>query len=137
MNWLELCVFTENLSKMLENGIMFQKAMKVASGSMIHRKNRKFAAKLNEAIIEGIDIQQHLSLCSVPVFYLAILKCGQLTGRLPEALKAANYFLKQLMPLKLCLRRYILFSISAYLVSLLITGIFCQHILKKQRGLVV
>jgi len=127
LNWLELCVFTENLGKLLESGIMFQKAVEVASGSMICRKNRKFAAELDEAVSKGLDLQQHLSSYNLPLLYLAILKCGHLTGRLPEALKAAAYFIRQFMPLRLRLRRCIQFSVGAYLISLLIAWIFLKR----------
>ena len=46
MNWFQFCAFTENFAKLLDNGIMFDRAIEVASGSMTNRANRRFVGKL-------------------------------------------------------------------------------------------
>jgi len=128
MNWLQLKVFTENLSKMLDDGVIFSRAFEVASRSMTSRKNREFASTLGASFVEGLDVRQQLASYNVPSFYLAILKCGQLTGRLPEALKAASFFLNQIIPLKLCMKHCVRFSILAYMISAVIIWFFSNRL---------
>jgi len=128
MNLGQLGTFTENLAKMLDDGIMFDRAIEVASGCMTHRANRKFAADLREALLENIDLTERWGDYKVPPFYLAMLRCGQLTGRLPEALKAAGYFIGQLMPLKVCLKRCVCLSVAAILLSVLVNWIFTRQL---------
>ena len=128
MNWSQLSLFTENFAKLLDNGVMFNRAIEVASGSMTRRANRKFAGELREILLNNLDLPQQLASYKIPPFYLAMLRCGQITGRLPQALNAAAYYLRQFMPIKLCLLRCIQLSLAAYLLSLLLVWIFAKQL---------
>lgn len=119
MNLSQLAVFTENLAEMLNSGVPVERAVTVASRCMRDRQNRRFADDFRDALIEGHDLRTRLWVYDVPRVYPAVITCGLLTGRLPEALKSAAYLLNRLIPLKQSLRRCIRFSVAAYLLGLL------------------
>ncbi len=102
---------------MLETGIPLPRALDIASRSMLHRSNRKFADEFRTAILQGHDPQIHLSGHDVPPVYLTVINCGLLAGRLPEALESAAYFLDRLMPLGRSLQRCTTFAVAAYLLG--------------------
>ncbi len=127
-SWLELCVFTENLAKLLDAGIICDKAFDVAGQDLRYRVNQTFIRDLRKAFLDGSDLNQALLSYRFPSFYVAMLKCGQQTGRLPESLRSAAYFLRQTIPLTSRLGLYWRLAICAYLVNVLFKFIFLQQL---------
>ena len=124
MNWYQLSLFSENLGQMIEKGVPLRKAIDVACGVMVRRKNRQFVKAFGACLLEGQNLQKGLSSYPVPSFYLAMLNCGQITGRLPEALKRTASYIQQLMPLKMRIWRCLSFSLLAYAFSIVIKSLF-------------
>ena len=96
LNHLELCLFTENMAKMLQDGVMFSNAVEVAARNLRHRPNRNFAHDFKNVFIQSHSDLSALDSYRLPTFYLAMLRCGQVTGNLPETLKAAGQYLRQI-----------------------------------------
>ena len=94
----ELCLFTENLGKMLADGIMAEKALDIAGRRLTNRFNRKVAAELKTALIKGIDLDKMATVKRLPAFYKAMIRCGQQTGRISESLKSAAQYLQNIIP---------------------------------------
>ena len=128
MNWRQLCVFTDNLSRLLADGFMFDKAVDIAGQCMRNRTNRKLAADIREVFLSGLDLQEKLADYDLPPFYPALLKCGHQTGRLPEALKAAVHFLTQIMPIACRLRRCRQLICVALMISILFRWFFLHRV---------
>lgn len=63
---------------MIKKGVPLPKAIDVAGGIMVRRKNRRFSRTLGACLLKGKDLQKNLSPYSVPSFYLALLNCGQM-----------------------------------------------------------
>jgi len=122
-NWLELSVFTDNLGKMLNDGLMFDKAFDIAGKHLASPVNRKLAVDLKEVFLGQGDSRQ-LARYDLPQFYLALFRCGQQTGKWPKALRDAADFMHQIAPVIYRLQRCWQFVIGAYLVSLIFKWIF-------------
>ncbi len=115
-NWLELSVFTDNLGKMLNDGLMFDKAFDIAGKHLASPVNRRLIADLKEVFLGKGDSQQKLAKYDLPQFYLALFKCGQKTGKWPKALRDAAGFMHHIAPIIYRLQRCWHFVIGAYLV---------------------
>ena len=126
-NWLELSVFTENLGKMLNDGLMFDKAFDIASRDLGSSTNRRLAADLKEFFLGEGDNGQNLARYHLPQFYLALFKCGQQTGKWPEALRDAASFMHQIAPIIYRLHRCWQFVLAAYLITLIFKWIFLSQ----------
>ncbi|MHC4543445.1 MAG: type II secretion system F family protein [Planctomycetota bacterium] len=122
-NWLELSVFTDNLGKMLNDGLMFDKAFDIAGKHLASPVNRKLAVDLKEVFLGEGDTQQ-LARYDLPQFYLALFNCGQKTGKWPKALRDAAGFMHQIAPIIYRLQRCWHFVLGAYLVCLIFKWIF-------------
>jgi type II secretory pathway component PulF len=122
-NWLELSVFTDNLGKMLNDGLMFDKAFDIAGKHLASPVNRKLAVDLKEVFLGQGDSRQ-LARYDLPQFYLALFRCGQQTGKWPKALRDAADFMHRIAPVIYRLHRCWQFVIGAYLVSLIFKWIF-------------
>lgn len=122
-NWLELSVFTDNLGKMLNDGLMFDKAFDIAGKHLASPVNRRLAVDLKEVFL-GVGDSQQLARYDLPQFYLALFKCGQQTGKWPKALRDAAGFMHQIAPVIYRLQRSWQFVVGAYLVSLVFKWIF-------------
>jgi len=94
MNLSELVIFTENLAKMLNDGVMFKKAFQTSSGSLTEKETCRFADDLKDVILGFSDLDK-LKSYRVPAFYIAMVKCGHDTGRLPESLLLGTKYLQQ------------------------------------------
>ncbi len=125
-NWLELSVFTENLGKMLDDGLMFDKAFDIAGKHLASAVNRKLAVDLKEVFLGEGDSRQ-LARYDLPQFYLALYNCGQETGKWPKALRDAAGFMHQIAPVLYRLHRCWQFVIGAYLVNLIFKWIFLRQ----------
>ncbi|MHC4397958.1 MAG: type II secretion system F family protein, partial [Planctomycetota bacterium] len=123
-NWLELSVFTDNLGKMLKDGLMFDKAFEIAGKHLASPVNRRLIADLKEVFLGEGDTQQRLAKYDLPQFYLALFKCGQKTGKWPKALRDAAGFMHHIAPIIYRLQRCWHFVIGAYLVCLIFKWIF-------------
>jgi type II secretory pathway component PulF len=123
-NWLELSVFTENLGKMLDDGLMFDKAFDIAGRDLAGSTNRRLVADLKEVFLGSARAEDVLARYHLPQFYLALFKCGELTGKWPKALRDAAGFTHQLAPIIYRLRRCWLFVGAAYLISLIFKWVF-------------
>ena len=123
-NWLELSVFTDNLGKMLKDGLMFDKAFDIAGKHLASPVNRRLIADLKEVFLGVGDTQQQLAQYDLPQFYLALFKCGQKTGKWPKALRDAAGFMHHIAPIIYRLQRCWHFVIGAYLVCLIFKWIF-------------
>jgi type II secretory pathway component PulF len=126
-NWLELSVFTENLGKMLKDGLMFDKAFDIAGKHLASPVNRRLAVELKEVFLGEGDTQQRLAKYDLPQFYLALFKCGQKTGKWPKALRDAAGFMHHIAPIIYRLHRCWHFVIGAYLVCLIFKWIFLDQ----------
>ncbi|MFC1764120.1 hypothetical protein ACFL6U_18850 [Planctomycetota bacterium] len=126
MNLAQLCQFTEGLGKMLNDGIEVKRALDVAGQCMKARANRRFAIRIRETLLTGEDLPVDEFAGSLPPFYPIILKCGTLTGRLPEALSAAAHYIRQVLPVRHTLQRYGKYGFVAYMICFMTTWIF-QH----------
>jgi type II secretory pathway component PulF len=126
-NWLELSVFTDNLGKMLKDGLMFDKAFDIAGKHLASPVNRKLAVDLKEVFLSVGDTQQKLAQYDLPQFYLALFKCGQKTGKWPKALRDAAGFMHHIAPIIYRLQRCWHFVIGAYLVCLIFKWIFLDQ----------
>jgi type II secretory pathway component PulF len=124
MNLPQLNQFAEGLSKMLADGIGIKRALQVASGCMAAPANRRFAESLGRSLLSGEDLPIQEFSRSLPPFFLTIIQCGILTGRLPQALASAAYYIRQVLPVRYTLRRYGWYSLVAYLVCIVITVVF-------------
>jgi len=124
MNLPQLNQFAEGLSKMLADGIGIKRALHVASGCMAARANRRFAESLSRSLLSGEDLPIQEFSRSLPPFFLTIIQCGILTGRLSQALASAAYYIRQVLPVRYTLRRYGRYSLAAYLVCIVITVVF-------------
>jgi type II secretory pathway component PulF len=122
-NWLELSIFTDNLGKMLSDGLMFDKAFDIAGKHLSSSVNRKLAVDLKEVFL-GISDSRQLARYDLPQFYMALFRCGQLTGKWPKALRDAAGFMHRIAPVIYRLQRCWQFVIGAYLVSLIFKWIF-------------
>ncbi|MHC4098775.1 MAG: type II secretion system F family protein [Planctomycetota bacterium] len=123
-NWLELSVFTDNLGKMLKDGLMFDKAFDIAGKHLASSVNRRLITDLKEVFLGVGDTQQQLARYDLPQFYLALFKCGQKTGKWPKALRDAAGFMHHIAPIIYRLQRCWHFVIGAYLVCLIFKWIF-------------
>ena len=94
MKLTALAIFTENLAKMLNDGVMFDKAFHTSSGNLSDKQTRSFANTLKDVILGSADLDK-LKPYKVPAFYIAMVKCGHDTGRLPESLLFAASYLRQ------------------------------------------
>jgi len=124
MNLPQLNQFAEGLSKMLADGIGIKRALQVASGCMAAPANRRFAESLSRSLLSGEDLPIEEFSRSLPPFFLMIIQCGMLTGRLPQALASAAYYIRQVLPVRYTLRRYGRYSLTAYLVCIVTTVVF-------------
>jgi type II secretory pathway component PulF len=124
MNLPQLGQFTEGLGKMLADGIEIKRALHVAGESMAAPANRQFAHCLRQALLSGEDLSAPGLSRLLPPFYLTTLQCGILTGRLPQALAAAAYYIRQVLPVRHTLRQYGRYSLAAYLTCIVITWVF-------------
>ncbi|MHC4174861.1 MAG: type II secretion system F family protein [Planctomycetota bacterium] len=122
-NWLELSVFTDNLGKMLNDGLMFDKAFDIAGKHLASSVNRRLAADLKEVFL-GEGDSQKLARYDLPQFYLALFRCGQQTGKWPKALRDAAGFMHQIAPVIYRLQRCWHFVLGAYLISAICRWIF-------------
>ena len=125
-NWLELSVFTDNLGKMLNDGLMFDKAFDIAGKHMASPVNRRLIADLKEVFL-GVADSQQLARYDLPQFYLALFNCGQKTGKWPKALRDAADFMHQIAPVIYRLHRCWQFVIGAYLISAIFRWIFLRQ----------
>ena len=125
MNLPQLAQYSEGLGKMLGNGIELKRALEVAGQCMAAAENRRFADHLSRALLAGEDLPMQAFSRALPPFYLTILQCGLLTGRLPQALTAAAHYIRQVLPVRHTLRRCGRFVLVAYLVCIAIT-LACQ-----------
>ncbi len=124
MNLPQLNQFTEGLGKMLADGIDIKRALQVASGCMAARTNRRFAESLGRSLLSGEDLPIQEFSRSLPPFFLTIIQCGILTGRLPQALASAAYYIRQVLPVRYTLRKYGWYILAAYSVCFVITVMF-------------
>ena len=125
-NWLELSVFTDNLGKMLNDGLMFDKAFDIAGRHLASPVNRRLAVDLKEVFLGQADSQQ-LARYDLPQFYLALFKCGQETGKWPKALRDAAAFMYQIAPVIYRLQRCWQFVIFAFLINSVFRWIFYRQ----------
>jgi len=124
VNLPQLGQFTESLAKMLDDGIEIKRALRVAGESMAAPANRRFAERLRQALLAGEDLSAADLSASLPPFYLTTLQCGLLTGRLPQALAAAAYYIRQVLPVRHTLQQYGRYCLAAYLVCIVVTWVF-------------
>ena len=124
MNLPQLALYSDGLARMLANGIALERALFVAGNCMAARENRRFAERLGRAMREGEDLSAEEFPGSLPPFYLTIVQCGILTGRISQALDAAAYYVRQVLPVRHTLRRCGRYAMLAYLVCIVITWIF-------------
>ncbi len=125
-NWLELSVFTDNLGKMLNDGLMFDKAFDIAGKHLASPVNRRLAVDLKEVFL-GVGDSRQLARYDLPQFYLALFKCGQQTGKWPRALRDAAGFMHQIAPIIYRLHRCWQFVIFAFLISSIFRWIFLRQ----------
>ena len=123
-NWLELSVFTDNLGKMLKDGLMFDKAFEIAGKHLASPVNRRLIADLKEVFLGVGDTQQRLAQYDLPQFYLALFKCGQKTGKWPKALRDAAGFMHHIAPVIYRLHRCWHFVLGALLIRAVFKWIF-------------
>ncbi|MHC4694686.1 MAG: type II secretion system F family protein [Planctomycetota bacterium] len=116
-NWLELSVFTDNLAKMLDDGLLFKNAFEIAGKHFGSSVNRKLAVDLKEVFL-GVGDTRQLARYDLPQFYLALFKCGQLTGKWPKALRDAAEFMHQIAPVIYRLQRCWRFVLGAFLIRI-------------------
>ena len=124
MNLPQLVQYSEGLGKMLSNGIELRRALYVAGQCMGAAPNRRFAERLSQALVAGEDLSERAFSRALPPFYLTILQCGLLTGRLPQALTAAAHYVRQVLPVRHTLRRCGWYALVAYLICIVITVVF-------------
>ncbi len=124
MNLPQLGQFTEGLGKMLADGIELKRALRVAGDCMAAPSNKRFAERVSRTLLAGEDLSVQEFSRALPPFYLTILQCGILTGRLPQALASAAYYIRQVLPIRHTLRRYGWYSLLAYLVCIVTTWVF-------------
>ena len=124
MNLPQLCQYTEGLSKMLADGIDIKRALQVAGDCMVAPVNKRFARHLGQALMAGEELPDKTFSRSLPPFYLTVLNCGIITGRLPQALASAAHYVRQVLPVKHTFRRCLKYSLMAYTVCLIITWVF-------------
>jgi len=124
MNLPQLAQYSEGLGKMLGNGIELKRALQVAGQCMASSENRRFADQLSRALLLGEDLPVQASSRALPPFYLTILECGILTGRVPQALTAAAHYVRQVLPVRHTLRRCGRYVLVAYLICIVITLAF-------------
>jgi type II secretory pathway component PulF len=124
MNLPQLAQYSEGLGKMLGNGIELKRALQVAGQCMAASENRRFADRLSRALLAGEDLSAQPFSRVLPPFYLTILQCGLLTGRVPQALTAAAHYIRQVLPVRHTLRRCGRYALIAYLVCIVITLVF-------------
>lgn len=127
-NWLELSVFTENLGKMLDDGLMFDRAFDIAGRHLASSANRRLVADLKKVFLGHAEAEEILVKYHLPQFYMALFKCGELTGRWPKALRDAAGFTHQLAPVLYRLHMCWLFVVTAYLVSLVFKWVFLDRL---------
>jgi len=124
MNLPQLAQYSEGLGKMLGSGIELKRALAVAGQCMAAAENRRFADRLSRALLAGEDLSTEASSRALPPFYLTILECGLLTGRVPQALTSAAHYIRQVLPVRHTLRRCGRYALVAYLVCIGITLAF-------------
>ena len=124
MNLPQLVQYSEGLGKMLGNGIDLRRALHVAGQCMGASANRRFAERLRQALLAGEDLSEQAFSRALPPFYLTILQCGLLTGRLPQALTGAAHYVRQVLPVRHTLRRCGWYALAAYLICIAITVAF-------------
>lgn len=124
MNLPQLGQYSEGLGKMLGNGIELRRALQVAGECMAASENRRFADQLSRALLLGEDLPAQTSSHGLPPFYLTILECGILTGRVPQALTAAAHYIRQVLPVRHTLRRCGRYALVAYLICIGMTLAF-------------
>jgi len=122
-NWLELSVFTDNLGKMLNDGLMFDKAFDIAGKHLASPVNRRLAVDLKEVFL-GVGDSEQLARYDLPQFYLALFNCGQQTGKWPKALRDAAGFMHQIAPVIYRLQRCWHFVLGALLIRAVFKWIF-------------
>lgn len=124
MNLPQLAQYSEGLGKMLDNGIELRRALQVAGQCMGAAANRRLAERLCQALLLGEDLSHERVSEALPPFYLTILQCGLLTGRLPQALMAAAHYVRQVLPVRHTLRRCGRYVLASYLICIGITFAF-------------
>jgi len=128
MNLPQLSQFTEGLAKMLADGIEIKRAVGVAGECMQAGENRRFVKCLMTYLLTEDESCIRRFDNSLPPFYLFMLRCGILTGRLPEALSAAAHYVDQVLPVLHTLRRYGWYSLLAYLVCSAVALVFRHQV---------
>ena len=108
---------------MLDDGLLFKNAFEIAGKHLASSVNRRLVVDLKEVFLGEGDTQK-LSRYDLPQFYLALFKCGQLTGKWPKALRDAASFMHQIAPVIYRLQRCWHFVIVAYLGRLIFSWIF-------------
>ena len=68
MNLPQLCQYSEGLAKMLASGIDIRQALRVAGRCMAARENRRFAARMAQALLSGDDLPEKEFSGSLPPF---------------------------------------------------------------------
>ncbi|UCD49392.1 MAG: type II secretion system F family protein [Phycisphaerales bacterium] len=124
MNLPQLAQYSEGLGKMLGNGIELKRALYVAGECMVAGENRRFADQVSQALLTGEDLPTQAFSGVLPPFYLTVLECGLLTGRVPQALTAAAHYIRQVLPVRHTWRRCWRYALVAYLVCITITLAF-------------
>ncbi len=124
MNLPQLAQYSEGLGKMLRNGIELQRALHVAGECMAAGPNRRFAERLSGTLSAGEDLPFDEFSRALPPFYLTILDCGLLTGRVPQALTSAAHYVRQVLPVRHTLRRCGRYALLAYLICIVTTVVF-------------
>jgi len=124
MNLPQLAQYSEGLGKMLRNGIELRRALHVAGQCMAAGPNRRFAERLSASLQAGEDLPFDEFSRAMPPFYLTILDCGLLTGRVPQALTSAAHYVRQVLPVRHTLRRCGRYALLAYLICIVTTVVF-------------
>jgi len=124
MNLPQLAQYSEGLGKMLGNGIELKRALHVAGQCMAAGSNRRFAERLSASLLAGEDLPFEEFSGTLPPFYLTILDCGLLTGRVPQALTSAAHYVRQVLPVRHTLRRFGRYALIAYLICIVTTVVF-------------
>jgi len=109
---------------MLDDGLMFDRAFDIAARDLVSSTNRRLIADLKEVFLGHAGSERILARYHLPQFYMALFKCGELTGRWPKALRDAAGFTHQLAPIIYRLHRCWLFVGVAYLISLIFKWVF-------------
>jgi len=118
MDYPELALFSENLAKLLEAGVLFAHASAEAREGVKDSGNRQITGAMRDGLLSGQDLGTVLAGQALPCFYVRILQCGHQTGRLAEALRAGAYFLRQVEPVRCRVRRCWRLAVGGLLVGM-------------------